>query len=29
MTAYRGNSGARWMVVLAAGLLVLTVAASL
>jgi hypothetical protein len=29
MTAYRGNSGARWMAVLAAGLLVLTVAAAL
>jgi hypothetical protein len=28
VTAYRGNSGARWMVVLAAGLLVLTVAAT-
>jgi hypothetical protein len=29
MAAYRANSGARWMVVLAAGLLVLTVAAAL
>jgi hypothetical protein len=29
MTAYRGNSGARWMVALVAGLLVLTVAAAL
>jgi hypothetical protein len=29
MTTYRGGSGARWMVVLAAGLLVLTVAATL
>jgi hypothetical protein len=30
MTGYRGgSSGARWMVVLAAGLLVLTVAATL
>jgi hypothetical protein len=30
MPSYRGgNSGARWMVILAAGLLVLTVAATL
>jgi hypothetical protein len=29
MTARRDNSGARWMVALAAGLLVLTVAAAL
>ncbi len=29
MTVERGGSGARWMMVLAAGLLVLTVAATL
>jgi hypothetical protein len=29
MTAHHGNSGARWMMALAAGLLVLTVAAAL
>lgn len=29
MAAYRANSGARWMMALAAGLLVLTVAAAL
>lgn len=29
MAAYHGNSGARWVAALAAGLLVLTVAAAL